>query len=71
MQLPETGLQPRRHRGRRQIEPEEVQRDIEQPSPVRGVRVHQPTTSQSQGAGRVPGLMTSAMCQVWPLRHSR
>ena len=28
---------------------------------------HQPTTSQSQGAGLVRGLMTSGMCQAWLL----
>jgi len=32
---------------------------------------HQPTTSQSQGAGLVRGLMTSGMCQAWLLGHSR
>ena len=34
-------------------------------------RRDQATASQSHGAGRVPGLMTSGMCQAWPLGHSR
>ena len=32
---------------------------------------HQASGRQSQGAGRVSGLMTSGMCQAWPLVHSR
>ena len=56
--------QARRVRGRRQVEPEEGERDVEQAPTALGLRMHQATASQSQGAGRVFGVMTSGMCQA-------
>ena len=53
-----------RLRGRRHVESEEPERDVQQPPSTRDLRMHQASASQSQGAGRVFGVMTSGMCQA-------
>ena len=35
------------------------------------ISVHHATGSLSHSVGSVPGLVTSGMCEVWPLGHSR
>ena len=58
----------RRHLGSRHIEPQKAERDVDQAAGVPGTRFHSASVSgrQSQGAGRVYGLMTSGVCQAWP-----